>query len=369
MYGPFDGGVPEHVLRLSEGLPARGWEVEVAAPPGSPAAEALRAQGFTIHPLSFTRAPHPRDARTARALRALDRSRRFDVVHAHSSKAGALVRAVLARPGRLVYTPHCFAFAASFGTAAGAQRRLYQVAEQALLPRTGALVAVSDWERREGERRLRGAAARMHVVHNGVPPCGDPAPDPALAAFRGDGRLVGAVCRLDLQKDPLTLVRAAGVLARRGRLDFRVAIVGNGSLRDEVVAEIGRLGLDDQVRHFPFARRSQPYLAALDAFVLPSRWESFPLSVLEAMACGTPVLATAVGGTPEAVEDGVGGRLFAAGDPEALARALEDAMADPAALAALGRGGQQAYRRSFTVERMADGVAEVYARVLAPRAG
>ncbi|MDP9385446.1 MAG: glycosyltransferase, partial [Actinomycetota bacterium] len=157
VYGPVDGGVPAHVQVLSEGLLERGWELELAAPAASPALHALRDLGVPVHPLAFSRAPRPGDLTTLARLRALDRERGFDLVHAHSSKAGALVRAALPRPGRLVYTPHCFAFAASFGVAAGAQRALYALAEQALVPRTGAIVAVSEWERAEGRRRLRGA--------------------------------------------------------------------------------------------------------------------------------------------------------------------------------------------------------------------
>lgn len=356
--------MPAHVLALSEGLLERGWDVEVAAPAASPALQALRGMGVVAHPLRFSRAPQPGDLATAARLRALDRERRFAVVHAHSSKAGALVRAALPGAGRLVYTPHCFAFAASFGVLPGLQRGLYRIAEQALVPRTGAIVAVSEWERDEGRRRLRGSAQRIHVIHNGVPPCGSPAPDAELLAFRGDGRLAGSVCRLDAQKDPLTLVRAAAVLKRRGRLDFRVAVIGNGSLAGDVREEIGRLGLEGDVRAFPFRTRSADYLTALDAFVLPSLWESFPISVLEAMACSTPVIATRVGGTPEAVEDRVSGRLFAPGDPADLATVMDEVLHDPAQLASLGRGGRRAFDERFTLRGMVDAVARLYEQTL-----
>jgi glycosyltransferase involved in cell wall biosynthesis len=362
VFGPLDGGVPEHVLRLSQGLAARGWAVEVAAPAESPAARELARLGMPLHPVSLSRAPGPGDVASARRLRTLDRQRGYALVHGHSSKAGALVRGALPRRERLVYTPHCFAFAASFGAAAAAQRLVYQAVEQALVPRTGTLIAVSDWERREGQRRLRGLGGRMHVVHNGVPACPDPQPDPALLAFKGEALLAGTVCGLRPQKDPLSLVRAAGVLEAAGRLDFRVAVVGNGELAAAVEAEIARLGLEEKVRTFPFAETAAPYLAALDLFVLPSLWESLPISALEALACATPVVATRVGGTPEAVVDGVSGRLVDPGDPDALATVMDELVRDPQQLAALSRGGHAAWAEHFTVDAMADAVSALYER-------
>lgn len=364
VYGPLDGGVAEHVLRLSQGLAASGWEVQVAAQAGSPAAQQLASEGHRVHRLPFPRPPHPRDVGTALALRRIDREQGFDVVHAHSSKAGALVRGALPRPGRLLYTPHCFAFAATFGRFGAAQAAAYRAAEQALVPRTGTLIAASEWEREAGEQALRGAAARTEVVYYGVPPCTEPAPDPELMAFKGDERLAGTVAVLRPQKDPLTLVRAAAALHRRGRLDFKVAVVGNGELRDVVVEEIGRLGVGDRVRWFPFTEGSPRYLAALDAFVLPSLWESLPISVVEALACGRPVIASRVCGTPEAVQDGVNGRLVAPGDVEGLAAAMDELLHDPERLAAMGAAGRAVYERRFRPERMVDEVAALYERAM-----
>lgn len=364
VYGPLDGGVPQHVLRLSQGLRERGWDVELAAPGDSPVARELAAEGVVLHRVELGRAPGPRDLATMRALRALDRHRGYDVVHAHSSKAGGLVRAALPRRERLFYTPHCFAFAASFGALAGVQRLLYRVAEQALVPRTGTLIAASQWERDAGLDQLRGAQDRIEVVYYGVPPCERPEPDSELLAFKGDGRLAGTVAVLRPQKDPLTLVRAAHALERRGRLDFRVAVVGNGELRDAVVAEIERLGLGEKVRAFPFTGDSSRYLAALDAFVLPSLWESLPISIVEALACGRAVVATRVCGTPEAVEDGVNGRLVAPGDVEGLAAAMDEVLHDPERLAAMGEAGRAAYERRFAPGRMVDEIAALYERAL-----
>ncbi len=361
VFEPFDGGVPEHVLRLATGLRNYGWEPEVIGPAGSPWLTELRDAGVSVHELPSAQVRGPRALGAAQALRELDWSRGYTIVHAHSSVAGGLARLALPRRGRLIYTPHCFAFAAGFGAP---QRELYRAVEQALLPRTAALIAASEWEREQAVGRLRGAGDRTHVVHHGVRVAAGAEPDPELLAFKREGRLVGFLARLAEQKDPVTLVRAAGLLHRRGALRGRVALIGNGELRAEVDREIERLGLGDAVRAFPFRGSVERYLWAFDLMVWPSLWESLPIGLLEAMACGLPVLASRVGGISEAVLDGVNGRLIEPGEPEQLAAGLGELLADPDRLVKWGNAGRRIVEERFSIDRMVRQTAEVYDEVV-----
>lgn len=347
----------EHVLRLARGLRERGWVVEAAVSPTSAIAAGLAEAGVTVHELALTREPGPRDVGLARALRRLDRERGYSIVHAHSSKAGALVRGALPRPRRLVYTPHCLAFASGSGAA---RRLAYTAIEQALVPRSGAILAVCEWEAGLARRHLRATGSRLRVIPNGVPECAAHEPHPDLVAFRDGGPLAGLVTVLRPQKDPLLAIRAAGLLAAGGNLTGRLAIVGNGELEQQVRDEILRLGLADRVRWFGFDGEVGPYLSALDALVLPSAWEALPLAVLEAMSCGLAVVATRVGGVPEAVQDGVTGRLVDPGDAHGLARALAEVMDDDELRRRWGAAGKAAYERLFRVGPMIDSVAGVY---------
>ena len=349
----------EHVRRLSRGLSELGWNVEVAAPPGSTVA-ALADEGIVVHELPLRRGPGPGDVAAAAALRRLDRRGRYDIVHAHSSKAGGLARLALPRARRLVYTPHCFAFLGGPGPTRG----LYRAVEQALVPRTGALVAVSSRERERAEATLRGARGRLRTVLNGVPPCEAAEPDGELRRFAGEHPLAGMVSVLRPQKDPLNLVAAAASLAERGRLPGRVAIVGNGELERSVRKEIARRGVGGEVRWFPYRGEVSPYLQALDLFVLPSAWESLPLGVLEAMRCGLPVLASDVGGVPEAVEHGRTGTLVPARDPAALAEALRSALADDDARRVQGKRGREKAETRFTSGALVEATAGVYLQCL-----
>jgi glycosyltransferase involved in cell wall biosynthesis len=345
---PQDGGVLAHVLLLAGELRRRGWDVEVAAAPG--AAGRFEEAGVPVHVLPFERAPGVADLRAVRALRRLDAARRPRIVHAHSSKAGAVARLGLGGRERIVYTPHCFAFAAGFGPA----RAAYWAVERALVPRTGTFVACSEWERGVAGR-LAGASGRARVVRNGVPRCAPAEPHPALATARRP--VAGFLARLEPQKDPLALVRAAGAQDLPGT----VAIVGNGSLERAIDDEVRALGLERRVLRLPFDGSVERYLRAFDLFVLPSRWESLPIAVLEAMACGLPVVATSVGGTAEAVRDGATGRLVPPGDIDALAVAVRDLMNDAGTM---GEAGARVAAEEFSVERMVDEIAAVYDELL-----
>jgi glycosyltransferase involved in cell wall biosynthesis len=366
---PESGGVPVHVLALSLGLKARGWALEVATCATSVIASPLATAGVPVHVVSFSGTPGRFDAGDVRAmprLRSLVREGEWDVVHAHSSKAGALVRASAPRGTPLVYTPHCFAFAARFGRA---QRAAYWALEQSLMLRESAIVAACRWERDVAARSLWGARRRMRLIEHGVADCPPADPAPELIAFRGSRPLAGMVARLNAQKDPLTAVRAMRALAGRGDPPGRLAIVGNGPLREAVDAEVERLGLGAHVRCFEFDGRVTPYMRAFDVFVLSSRWESLPLGLLEAMRCGLPVVATSVGGVPDAVEEGVTGRLVAPGDPGQLGDRLGELLADAEVRARFAAAAAVRAATRFDVERMVDEVAELYREVGVRRAG
>jgi glycosyltransferase involved in cell wall biosynthesis len=345
---PEDGGVRQHVLHVAGALAARGWEVEVAASENAGLAAALEADGVPVHTIPMARRPGPNDVSAARALRRLDSGRRYDLVHAHSSKAGALTRGALPRRRRLIYTPHCPAFVAAFGPA----RALYWAVEQALVPRSGVIVACSEWERRILTKQLAGA--RVVLIRNGVPPCRDVEPEPRLDMLPKP--LVGFLARLDPQKDPLALVEAIDLLPERP--PGSVAIVGNGRLEEEVREAIGDRRAP--IVLLPFEPPVERYLSAFDLYVLPSRWESLPLAVLEAMACGVPVLATDVGGTGEAVENGVTGRLVRSRDAQALADAIQELTRDRFALEAMGTAARRAAATTFSLDRQVDELEALY---------
>jgi len=163
--------------------------------------------------------------------------------------------------------------------------------------------------------------ARGHVVPN-------PAPRVDLTEERESvRRALGVDCptavfagRFVRQKDLPTLVRAFAQV-QRGKL----VLIGDGPERAELNRHLRELGLGERVRVLPSVSRGEAirWMRAADVTVIPSAWENFPHAAVESLAAGTPVVATAVGGIPEIVQDGVNGLLVPTGDDRALAGALE----------------------------------------------
>jgi len=142
-------------------------------------------------------------------------------------------------------------------------------------------------------------------------------------------------------------------------------IVGDGPLRDELLRKTDALGLthSERLRFVPFEPPSARYLRDLDLFLLSSSWEAMPISILEALACGVPQVASDVGGVGEAVspETGV---LVPPLDSERLADAIVSLLRDPIRLARLSEGSRDRHRRLFGLERMVSETAGVYEDVL-----
>jgi glycosyltransferase involved in cell wall biosynthesis len=351
---PTDGGVFQHVARLCGGLAARGHEPVVAAPlDGRP--PGLDAE---VVPLHMVRPVTPgADARAVAAAARVVRRVRPALVHAHSSKAAAVAR--LARPAfprtPLIYTPHGYAFAGYFESER--ERTRYRVVERALAPLASLVVCVC-----EAERRLAasvGPERRTRVVHNGVP---DPEPAPVhphVASLRARGPVVGMVTLLRPGKGLETLVDAMPELLA-AHPSVSVVVAGSGPDREQIEARARERGVSGALHLIGETAGPMPLLAGADVFLSASWAESFPYNVLEAMAAGLPVVATDVGGTAEAVADGVTGLVVPPRDARALASALADLLADPERRARLGAAGRRRVAERFTVEGMLAGTAAVY---------
>jgi len=202
-------------------------------------------------------------------------------------------------------------------------------------------------------RRARIPLRKLVVVPNGIDLARfeDVAPCPADWELPNDGPVVAAVGRLDRQKAPLTLVRAFARVRER-HADAVLAYAGDGPMRGQVEREIERLGLRDHVRLLGWVEDVRPLLARADVFALASQWEGMPNCVLEAMACGAPVVCTAVGGCPELVDDGVTGFLVAPGDADALADRVARLLGDGGLRKRMNREAKERLRRRFTIESM-----------------
>ena len=181
------------------------------------------------------------------------------------------------------------------------------------------------------------------------------APDPAYRErlrgwFTGSpGRIIGAAGRLSPEKGFADLVEAAA-LATHTDPTLRFILFGDGHLRPDLERRIAAHGLQQQFVLAGFRTDLDRFLPHLDLLVLPSYTEGLPNIVLEAFAAGVPVVATAVGGTPEAVEDGGNGYLVPPGDPPALAQRILDALSNEPRRQALAQRGRDRVLNEFSFE-------------------
>jgi sugar transferase (PEP-CTERM/EpsH1 system associated) len=212
---------------------------------------------------------------------------------------------------------------------------------------------------------------KVRVVPNGVDTARfkPPAERDRLRQQHGYGPtdlLFGAVGRLTPVKDYRSLLEAFDQLSRRDR-DGRLLIVGDGPDQPALEAEVRQRGLSDRVRLAGFHADVAPWLGMLDVFVQPSLMEGMSNSVLEAMAVGVPVVATAVGGTPEVVEHQVTGLLVPPATPAALHDAMAFYGADRDTRAAHAAAGRERATTRFPLGNMIAGYSAVYRDALARR--
>jgi glycosyltransferase involved in cell wall biosynthesis len=264
-------------------------------------------------------------------LRRLTRDRRIDIVHSHEYKTD-LIAWLLARAERVVP----LATAHGWTGSSLKERWLYYAPDKRLLARFPQVISVSD-EIRDTLIRAGARPERVVTVLNGIDPARFTRTATQGAAVRSefgltsDMVLIGSVGRLEHQKRFDLLIDAFADL-HRTRPELRLLIAGDGSLRETLASQVTATGLGSSCIIAGHRTDIIEVVQALDLFVQASDYEGTPNSVLEAMALGTPVVATTAGGTHQLISDGVHGRLVPPGRADLIGRAIAEALSDRAAM-------------------------------------
>lgn len=361
------GGGASHVRDLALGVDSARFSVEVAMPEdgGNVGREDFDQSGIPFHRV---------DIAEGLSLRALHRIRhliaRVDILHVHGARAaffGRLAGASLGtRRPRIVYTIH--------GLAAPHYRHprsgLLLGVERGLACLTDRFIAVS---RSEREALLAASIARperVSVVWNGIDvarfgaTAADRAAQRAAIGVPGDARLVTTVCRLYKPRDFETLLAAFQEVVR-ARPSAWLLIVGDGPYRAQIETRIHALGNTPNAKLAGFRNDIPQILYASDIFVLSTAlWEGLPLTVLEAMASGLPVVASDVGGIGEAVLHQETGFLVPPRSPTHLREALLNLVDDDQKAEVMGRMGRKRVVEHFTLRRMAWETMAIYEGLL-----
>lgn len=351
-----------------------GFDVELACRPGDVSAEIIQ-EGFNLRPVGFSRGLNPvAHAKAYRALHKVVARGSYTVVHLHTPAASLIGRPAARRAGApiVLYTAHGFYFHEAMSPWL---RRAHILLERSAGRYDDFLLTVSREDAGTAVAEGIVAPSRVRAIGNGVD----------LESFRpraldqnaiwgvrerlglgaGDGPVVCISGRLVREKGFLDLIEAWPRVLE-GLPKAKLLVVG-GALRSdrrnietELRAEIARRGLGESVRMLGYRSDVVELLCVSDLFVLPSWREGMPVSIMEAMACGLPVVATDIRGSREEVVHGRTGLLVPVRDPARLAAAILEILNDPRKRKEMGELGRERAERLFDEREFIARQREVY---------
>ncbi len=372
------GGPALHVAYLTAGLRKRGYDTTLVA--GSLArgedsmafvADERDVEVVRIDELGREISPL-RDLVATLRLARLIRRERPDILHTHTAKAGTVGRVAAQLAGRhkppiVVHTFHGHVLRGYFGPL---RSSLFRLLERWLARRTTALIAVSPQVRDDLVALRVAPAERFAVIRLGIEL------DERVAGPQ-DGRLesrrylgippdrfaVGWIGRMTAVKRTDDVLVAFKQL-RDGGVDACLCMVGDGPDRVQLERRAHELGVVKDTLFLGYQEEVAPFYAAFDALVLPSSNEGKPVSAIEALAAGRPVVATRVGGVPDVVQEGEDGFLVEPGATDELADRLARLAHDPELRERMGRAGRERVLPRYAVERLVDDVDRLYRSLL-----
>jgi glycosyltransferase involved in cell wall biosynthesis len=350
------GGATIHVRDLSRALLAAGHQPTVLVGGTGTASRELQAYGIPVISLRYLcRQVSPwRDAMAVRELAQAMRNLGPDLISAHTAKAGFIARLACSGLGiPVLYTPHGWAITDRISRHQGL---IYRMVERASAPLAARIVNVCEYERELALGHGIGTPGKHRVIHNGMPDIAA-----GLQAAPGiDPPHIVMVARFEAPKDHDTLVRALG---RLQHLPWSLSLIGEGPLQPRVRERVRALGMQDRVQFAGHTVQVAEALAAAQIFVLASRSEAFPRSILEAMRAGLPVVASDVGGVREAVTDGHNGYVVPKRSVGSLAAAVVRLIADRSERERMGANGRRQFEQRFTFGRMLNETLSLYQEV------
>jgi glycosyltransferase involved in cell wall biosynthesis len=350
------GGAQAHVRDLAVGVRTYGHEcVVVTGPPDGLFSHQLRAQGIVVDVLPHLRkALHPiNDLLALFELVATLRKLKPDLVAAHTAKAGFIGRVACALLGiPCVFTPHGWSIV---DRASGKINHTFKALERLGGILGSGVITVCRDEHDTGKMSGLIAQKKLFCVYNGIPDF------PVHHQGCDDEVTVVMVARFHKQKDHATLLRA---LSRLQGHSWRLKLVGSGPLLEMTRQLASSLGVAQRVEFLGECKNTAEILSQSSVFVLSTFYEAFPISILEAMRTGLAVVATKVGGIPEAVSDGLSGFLVPPSRDDLMAEALERLFLNASLREQLGRNGREIFLERFTDKQMILRTLEVYRLLL-----
>ena len=346
------GGGERYVADLTNALVARGHDVYVAVRPESPLPRHLQLSPEKILTLPLRNAL---DVQTARELEKFVRRKAIDVVHAHMARDYSLASyaARRNRQTKFIATRHVLF----------KLNRLHRHT----LSRATRVIAVSEAVARELRAAQIVSNDQIAVIHNGIDVeryskvCVGLDRESFLRGhqLRVDDCLVGSIGELRTLKRHDDFIRAAALILKEFP-ETQFVLAGVGEEREQLDKLAAELGLTDHFHFLGWCDDADKLLCAMDVFVSASETESFGLAIVEAMAAGTAVVATATDGAQEIIEDQETGLLVPIGDVKRMAQSVIDLLRDSEKRRRLATNSIQSVAKRFSLSRMVDEIEKIY---------
>jgi glycosyltransferase involved in cell wall biosynthesis len=353
------GGSQMHVRDLAAAMQGRGHEVHVLCGGDGVYFDMLREVGVesTAVP-SLVRPVRPwLDRKCLVELKALFAQYQPDLVHSHSSKAGILGRCAAYQSNiPNIFSAHGWSFTPGISKGSA---WVYKQLERRAARWCDRILVGCEGDRQFALQHSVASPDKIRTIWYGIHHFDA---DPVATPEKEPPNLL-MVARFEKQKDHTTLVSA---LARIKDLLWTVDLLGDGPLRAEVENLAHKYGIADRI-HFRGAVPSSEYLGLAQIFLLITQWEGLPLSTLEAMRTGLPMIGSRVGGIPEQITDGENGFLVDRGDVDELAKRLRTLVSSPQMRKKFGIRGRQRFLKDFTYDRMLIDVEGVYRDVVSAK--
>jgi glycosyltransferase involved in cell wall biosynthesis len=352
-------GVEEHILELLRGLDRHQFRLHLACP------EVLLEQFGNDIPRDVHVTPilldHVSDIRGAIRLARTLRRQKIDILHCHMFRASLFASPI----GRLCGVRVIIETTHVRETWRKGCLKSKFIVDRGVGHLIDHYIAVSEANARYLIDQKRIPARKVSVIQNG---CSMERVDPSRAhpdgireslGFSKDDLVLLVMARLEPQKGHKILLQALSLL-RAEFPNLRLVCLGTGTLKEELSKTTQELNLEDRVRFVGFQSNVADWLAAANIGVLPSFYEGLPLTAIETLAAGVPLVATAVDGTPEVVIDGRTGLLAPSGDPHAMAAAIGRLAREPELRSRLALAGRDWVLKRFTIQRQIEETSSLY---------
>lgn len=319
--------------------------------------------GIKTHSIPFARHSLTGSLKCLPQLKDLLKREKYDIVHTHTETGGLLLRLALSakKRSKFVYTPHGMSF---WKGSSLKSQLIYKPLERWICSGMDVNLGMNGEEMESLIKWDEGTASYVHGVGLNVTRMQNPKRSQVEVRTEfglADGeKLIVSIGELDDNKNHITVIRALGSL---GRKDFKYVVCGVGPNKEMLHSEASRLGLQDNVILAGYRSDIPDVLNAADIFVFPSFHEGMPVSALEAMACGLPIIASKIRGNVDIIQDGENGYLFIPSDVETLSRKISSLMLDENMRMTMGEKNKVIVQ-DFSMESVTNELKEIYSNLI-----